>query len=737
MKNRGLLFLVLLTLLLPSCLRDPIAPVTDPAKPGIGYADSTLTRTRVVLKGTFSSQDIFDRCGIEIAENNFNTGKVRYYQIEPDRETNSFSQSISLTPGMVYLARSYLAIGDYKKYSSIISISTRKTAAPTLGNVAVDGKYLKAEVIDDGGRTIKEAGFCLCEVDDVNTLRRNRYPVAIIDGNTLLYPLDSLTIGHTYYVMAYAENSDNGNEQVFGFSPYSTEIALKGNFSAWFEDAEFERQLLLGYDSDGNGKISFAELEYITDLSVNNVASLKELAWMSTLRTLSVSGKAPAGGVIDLSANTKLLCLDVAACQGLKEVYLPLSFSIINPPFEFSKEPDTRFTYAPYAIIPVSDRFFKLSLLGRYDVDGDGELSVKEASGIEIIEINDAGIESLTGIRYFVNLKELRCHVPFSAILDINGSETLERLCFDSPVADRLFVSSSGSLKSLICSAAALEMFDIGEMPSLETLDCKDCVSLLEVRLTEGQTIDNLILPPWAGIYYKGTVRFEDAVFERYCIENFDADGSGHISFEEANNVYTIHVDTDSILSMRGLEYFRNLEILNCSSSRIVYDGIRELGYGSLTELDVTRNTNLSHLSCAGNKITRLDLSRNKSLINLNCRANELESLELCDNTKLELLWCQSNRLTTLDVSKNVNLKKLICSSNMLTSLDLSNNRELDGLWCQNNNFTFLDLSKNTKLVILICNPNQKLVELWLAEDQESTLRIFYYDTDKVEIFYR
>ena len=59
------------------------------------------------------------------------------------------------------------------------------------------------------------------------------------------------------------------------------------------------------------------------------------------------------------------------------------------------------------------------------------------------------------------------------------------------------------------------------------------------------------------------------------------------------------------------------------------------------------------------------------------------------------------NQLTNLDLSKNTALTHLIVGSNQLTSLDLSKNTALTRLEVNGNQLTNLDLSKNSKLVNL------------------------------------
>lgn len=133
---------------------------------------------------------------------------------------------------------------------------------------------------------------------------------------------------------------------------------------------------------------------------------------------------------------------------------------------------------------------------------------------------------------------------------------------------------------------------------------------------------------------------FPDETFREYVSENFDKDKNGKLSQEEWVAVTEINVEQQKkIKSLKGVEKFKNLEILYCNNNK-------------LTTLDVSENTKLKQLDCGENQLTKLDLSK---------------------NTELELLWCYTNRLTKLDVTQNTELKGLSCFGNKLTTLDVSN----------------------------------------------------------------
>ena len=235
---------------------------------------------------------------------------------------------------------------------------------------------------------------------------------------------------------------------------------------------------------------------------------------------------------------------------------------------------------------------------------------------------------------------------------------------------------------------------------------------------------------------FNGIVVFEDENFKKYCVENFDLDGDGEISFAEARKVKKMEFRTDenhlNISSLKGIEAFKNLTFLKCggylpSGSNIgkltsldvsKNTALEELYclYNQLTSLDVSKNTALTYLECSSNQLSSLNVSKNTALKTLYCGYNQFTSLDVSKNTALKTLHCLYNQLTSLDVSKNTALKTLYCDYNQLTSLDISKNTALEELYCQNNQLTSLDVSKNTALTRLYCNVN-KLTSLDVSKN--------------------
>lgn len=202
---------------------------------------------------------------------------------------------------------------------------------------------------------------------------------------------------------------------------------------------------------------------------------------------------------------------------------------------------------------------------------------------------------------------------------------------------------------------------------------------------------------------------FPDDVF-RDDVSGFDLDGNGWLSKGEISQVTEIDVhssDPDEptidvypppfvrpqIKSLRGIEYFTALKVLDCFGNE-------------LTQLDLSRNTALTSLSCGNNPLSTLDVSHNTALTYLECLSGNLSSLDVSKNTELTVLNCVGNKLTALNLSENVNIKSLFCSYNSLEVLDVRCNPALERVSCGGNRLSELDVSCNTALEVLCCEEN-------------------------------
>jgi len=159
------------------------------------------------------------------------------------------------------------------------------------------------------------------------------------------------------------------------------------------------------------------------------------------------------------------------------------------------------------------------------------------------------------------------------------------------------------------------------------------------------------------------------------------------VNNEEVVNCKKLSLCGLNIKDLTGIEYFVNLEKLDCS-------------YNRLTTLPNLPET-LKDLNCYNNNLTSLP-NLPGALKDLHCSNNKLTTLPKLPGT-LKNLWCSENSLTSLPNLPD-RLGELWCHSNSLTSLPVLP-ITLEYLNCYYNNLTSLPNLPDT-LEVLLSNNN-------------------------------
>ena len=266
-------------------------------------------------------------------------------------------------------------------------------------------------------------------------------------------------------------------------------------------------------------------------------------------------------------------------------------------------------------------------------------------------------------------------------------------------------------------------------------------------------TLDRSVLYPIEAfeckIDSKENIIFEDANFKAYLVANFDTDGDGEISKEEALAITKIIVGTKDIESLAGIEHMANLTELRCEGpwsffepeedpegklktldvSKNVNLTILYCGFNQLTSLDVTNNPKIEQLRCAGNNLNSLDVSKNTELIEFEAYNNRLSSIDVSNNPELYYIDLTNNQIKSIDVSNNPELYYIDLTNNQIKSIDVSNNLELDRIRCSNNKLTSIDVTNNQKLTTLNISGNS-IVKIDLGNNPD--LEYLYCEKNKI-----
>ena len=150
-------------------------------------------------------------------------------------------------------------------------------------------------------------------------------------------------------------------------------------------------------------------------------------------------------------------------------------------------------------------------------------------------------------------------------------------------------------------------------------------------------------------------INIPDANFKAKLIAlGLDDNGNGQIEMAETVEVYILNLQNSNISSLEGIQYFTEMDWLDCSGNNI-------------SDLSVLNSFPYFYtLECSNNNLTNLDLSNFYSITNLYCSYNQLTSLDL------------SNTLYTV--------MNVVAANNNLITLNIKNGTAgVNGLYIENN----------------------------------------------------
>jgi hypothetical protein len=186
-----------------------------------------------------------------------------------------------------------------------------------------------------------------------------------------------------------------------------------------------------------------------------------------------------------------------------------------------------------------------------------------------------------------------------------------------------------------------------------------------------------------------------------------DTNLDGEIQYSEANEIVHLNISgfssssNGSIQSLQGLEYFKNLVLLNCKYNQLnsisigVFEKLENFycSYNNMTSLDLSNASSLKILDCSYNMLTNLNTNDCAKLESVQGRSNQLSSVNFNNNNNIEYLYLVSNNLTNFQISNKNFFRTLEIGFNQLTNLQLINLPLLYRIKAQNNNLTNVDLS--------------------------------------------
>ena len=459
------------------------------------------------------------------------------------------------------------------------------------------------------------------------------------------------------------------------------------NFKAWL--------LAQGYDRDGDGEISIAEGEKVTQIvneGNNTVASLTGIEYFPNLRTLRWEGISYWGNdglvtegqltSVDLSQNAKLTEINLN-CNQLTAL-------------DLSGNPLVR----------------ELRVYGNKISD----LDLNGGAALEVLECSHNLLTSLD-ISGYPQLRHLSCNENQLTLIDLSYCPLLTWIQIENNQISSINISSLPDLTHLYCGSNQLSSLDISSCHNLQelycaynqlsSLDVTSCPDLHGLHFYYNQDITSIDLhncPNLTSLEFSGTK-----------ITDIDLSNCPNL-----NSLYCWSCQLNAL----DLSSLTNLTILYCNNA-------------GLTSLDLSHCTKLEILDCADNDLKdNLDISNCMELRDLDCANTGLTELDLTRCPKLEWLYCSNNDFSAsgLNVSANSKLRSVNCSFCHLPALEVSFNSKLEYLYCHGNEMTELNVYANDILLYLYASSNPQLEYIYVR-----TGHVFYdfsYD-DTTEIVYQ
>lgn len=271
----------------------------------------------------------------------------------------------------------------------------------------------------------------------------------------------------------------------------------------------------------------------------------------------------------------------------------------------------------------MDDETFKEYCLNNFDTNGDGKLSQAEADDVYGINVEGLDVFSLKGIEHFTNIEFINA-ANCEFLLEIVIPETITSIgsgafsnCLSlesitipdsvTSIGDYAFGYCGGLTSVTIpdsvtdmgvgvfCGCYGLESVTIpNSITSIKNDTFSSCLSLTSITIPDSitsigdyafgycESLTSVTIPDsvtslsshaFDGCSKKLTIDWnicaamDDEIFKKYCLDNFDYCKDGKITQDEADVVNSINISGLDIVSLKGIEYFTNLNDLyadNC-----------------------------------------------------------------------------------------------------------------------------------------------------------------------------
>ena len=137
------------------------------------------------------------------------------------------------------------------------------------------------------------------------------------------------------------------------------------------------------------------------------------------------------------------------------------------------------------------DPDFRTYVKAEFDKDNNNSLSESERNAVTVINVKDKLMETLEGIEFFPNLRELDCSINQLSRLDVSQNTALEKLDCSTNQLASLNLSKNAKLKYLYCNQNELTSLDVSKNTGLDLLNCnRNRLTSLDVSQTAVTTLN-------------------------------------------------------------------------------------------------------------------------------------------------------------------------------------------------------------------------------------------------------
>ena len=439
-----------------------------------------------------------------------------------------------------------------------------------------------------------------------------------------------------------------------------------------FPDANFRNEISSNFDLNKDGKLEYMEMENLSYIWVDEmgISSLKGIEFLTALTYLSCKNNQLTS--LDLSKNTALTGL---SCGNNQLTSLDLSKNTALTTLSCDNNQLTTLDVSKNTALTTlycnNNQLTTLDVLKNTALEllvcDNNQLTTLHVSGLPVLHTLSCNSNQLTTL-------DISGCISLGADTQL-GSERGKLNCAQNKIKGASMDALIASLPNNSGMLYAIYFENEGNVMTVAQVAAVRAKGWKPMACNE----TNAWLPYLGeGVAEPAPVdinetNFPDGIFRNYVSSNFDLNQNGKLEYAEIASATNIKVNKMDIQSMKGIEYFTELE----------------------------------QLKCKDNQLSSIDLSKNMLLFTLDITRNQLTALDISKNLGLRNLYVAENQLTTLDVSKHSALVQLECSENQLTALDLSNKPKLYSLYCDNNQLTALDFSEAPVLYSLWCYNNQ------------------------------